>query len=38
MVGHGTMYCMMTQDPEWIVVLGYENLPGCPHPQRAVCA
>jgi hypothetical protein len=24
-------------EPEWVDVLGYENLPGCPHPLAAVC-
>ena len=27
----------LAQDPEWIVVMAYENLPGCPHPLRSVC-
>lgn len=26
-----------TQDPEWIVVMSYQNLPGCPSFQRAIC-
>ncbi|MEY9933240.1 hypothetical protein ABH926_007893 [Catenulispora sp. GP43] len=27
---------MANQDPELITILAYENLPGCPPPQRAV--
>jgi len=27
---------MVNEDPEWITVLAYENLPGCPAPARAV--
>jgi hypothetical protein len=27
---------MVNEDPEWITVLAYENLPGCPAPIRAV--
>jgi hypothetical protein len=30
------MYLMTKQDPEFVFILGYENLPGCPHPMRAV--
>jgi len=27
---------MVNEDPEWITVLAYENLPGCPAPAHAV--
>ncbi len=27
---HGTI-------PDWVVIMAYQNLPGCPSPYRAVC-
>jgi hypothetical protein len=29
---------MPTKDPEWVVIMEYENLPGCQHPGDAVFA
>jgi hypothetical protein len=26
-----------TPDLGWVFVMGYENLPGNPHPYRAIC-
>ena len=33
------MTLMTTEQPEteWVVILGYENLPGCARPIDAVC-
>jgi hypothetical protein len=26
------------EEPEWLAIMAYENLPGCPPPMFAVCA
>ena len=34
----GMMVVMATENPEWVVLMEYENLPGCPHAGVAVWA
>jgi hypothetical protein len=32
------MVIMVMEEPKWVVLMGYENLPGCPRPVGAVWA
>ena len=37
-VAGSTIVRMTLEDPEWVDVMGYENLPGCQRPGDAVLA
>jgi hypothetical protein len=34
----GIMVIMVMEEPKWVVLMGYGNLPGCPRPVDAVWA